>query len=102
MYHSFTDACFFCNNPYIRPTFGQGGSPPSILNNSVLNSQSCFSDLRWFLLVGMMVQSKPGVLMNGSVSTKDMGAALIKVSLANDDDDDREFNFTLFTFQVPI
>ena len=47
-----------------------------------------------------MVQSKPGVLMNGSVSTKDMGAALIKVSLANYDD--REFNFTLFTFQVPI
>ena len=40
--------------------------------------------------------------MNGSVSTEDMGAALIKVSLANDDDDDREFNFTLFTFQVPI
>ena len=40
------------------------------------------------------------MLMNGSVSTKDMGAALIKVSLANYDD--REFNFTLFTFQEPI
>ena len=35
--------------------------------------------------------------MNGSVSTKDMGAALIKVSLANYDD--REFNFTLFKCQ---
>ena len=37
------------------------------------------------------------MLKNGSVPTKDMGAALIKVSLANYDD--REFNFTLLKCQ---